>query len=146
MKYLIEILIVASLLIPSIGHAENDVLFTGVRFDGGEHIWTMGYSGEIGHDIYTFTYTDLSGEYKNVSSEIGYIVTKGILSIGPVLGPESDWRGGDNINYIVGAVGGIAAVDLWGVGAWGYYKAKYALEDSQYPNEDVWGFGVWVEF
>ena len=148
MKHLLLVLI---LLVPICGVVQADdieptIAFTGVRMDDNKTLISMGFGFEVadGLNLSEFIYTDIGGEYQNISVETAFLINFSGIHFGPIIGPNYEVHEEGDMSYLGGAVGTVMALDFGSWGVWAYYKNKYNFENEDLnPKGEVWGVGFW---
>lgn len=122
-------------------------------FDNGLSLKAGGVTKMWGN-LYSFTHVN-AGSYGSFDQDLGYFFHKEVIGLncnfGLLAGPNADWinipDGQPAILYMVGAGGGILAVDVTdAVGLWTMAKYKFALEDNNYEDGIVLGGGLYLRF
>jgi|GEM_PF-4334729 len=141
--------------IPPGDSGKTTVVYAGVRSSDGKILFSVGAGKNLAGGLYLLPYADV-GYAGSLNAELAYFIpmTKFVpidflkeLHIGVLAGPNVDWRSpdtdwGDPITYIVGAAGGVAAIDFGGYGLWGYYKYKFSTDDNFYQDGTHFGGGA----
>ncbi len=159
-KFIIAILAVVMLSGACIAQdVTKNIVFMGGRYDK-VPVLSFGYATPIDGNLWSFSYVD-AGQFQALNTEVAYLfsIDKTVwiidkIYIGPIAGPNAEWYGAntdDNvptINYIVGAAGGLLALDISPtIGAWGYGKYKFTFqEDNMYKDGFAVGLGLFYRF
>lgn len=137
------------------------VFIGGLSLDAGTFSGVAGVGVKAG-PIWTFLYKDVN-KYGEANLEFAkFIKIRSNFHISPVAGPGIDWEPGEDVqasgditaadihSYIFGATGIVAAWELSPkAGLWGYWRARFKLEDQNKSNSFVSdgyqaGFGFFV--
>lgn len=174
MKTFIIVAFAVILLLSSTVSAQEqelpDFVIAGIQYDA-EFIGTIGFGFDLIGPIRSFTYGYFGDDQSAVvefavitraSSAFEYLGISAPafcskLFIGPILGPNFDFIGtsddayegqddGEFINYVSGAIGGVAAYSISEkTGVWFMGKRKFALEKgNEFLNNWLFGGGVYL--
>ena len=143
----------------------NTQMLVGARYDNdGGVTMTIGGIKKLGGNFYALGYGDVGTGQQSASLEGAYILTKGKLSFGALLGGNSDWEAqaagtedttgktvvaieDDPINYLVAAGGFLVSYSVRDdIQVWAAYKHKKPLADNLYQSLNVFGLGVGFRF
>lgn len=127
-------------------------MLIGARYDNnGGVTMTIGGIKNIGGNFYVLGYGDMGTGQNSASLEPAFIITKGKLNFGVLLGANSDWEpqatDEDLINYLVfagGVIGGYTLSD--DLQAWATYKRKEPPKGNLYEGLNLFGLGLAFRF